>query len=101
LKYDATTSEANKREGMSHAALAGSGNLEIARVIAANIAWANNGLVTMDDVGKVLDARGIEVGPWAGSVFKGASWEFTGSRVRSTRTSNNGRELKVWRWVGQ
>lgn len=53
-----------------------------------------NGTATADDLDE--DLR-VQLGPAAGSVFKGDDFEFTGERVRSTMDSNHARELKVWR----
>ena len=88
---------AAKAEGMQGAADAKSDLLNKARMLAATHA-ADHGTVTMDDVATMMEKCGLpELGPAAGSVFKGSEWEFTGQRVLSTRAKNHARELKVWR----
>jgi len=91
-----------KTEGMSAAALTRSELLSQAREIAVAIARHRvNRRVTADDVGRALRLRGLpDLGPAAGSIFRGSMWEFTGERVRSARISNHARELKVWEFVG-
>jgi hypothetical protein len=72
--------------------------LTMARSIARLHAW-QHGTVNADIVGKIMkDNYGIDsIGPAAGSLFRGAEWEFTGQRVLSSRVSNHSREIKVWR----
>ena len=41
------------------------------------------------------------LGRVAGGVFRGREWQPTAYRVRSRRASNHGREIKIWRWVGE
>ena len=42
-----------------------------------------------------------KLGAASGSMFKSKEWEFTGKRIKSKRTSNHSREIKVWRYVGR
>jgi hypothetical protein len=72
--------------------------LALARIVARGHA-ERFGVVTADDVGKVMkDYHGIDsMGPAAGALFRGPEWEFTGQRVLSSRVSNHSREIKVWR----
>ena len=56
--------------------------------------------VTIDDVYDYLIRCKFDaslLGPAAGSIFKGKSWEFTGEWRKSTRTSNHSRMIRVWR----
>lgn len=39
----------------------------------------------------------LELGPAAGSIFKGDCWVFSGRRVLSGLPANHARELKVWK----
>lgn len=97
--FDRIESERLKREGMKQAA-DNSASLGYARMVAKHIAFTRRPyIVTADDVGAELERRGYSgnLGPAAGSLFKGPEWEFTGQRIRSTRKSNHARELKVWR----
>lgn len=98
--FDAAESEARKTAGMSSAEGARAKVLDLARKTARHLA-SLNGEVTSDDVNDVLsrayDISPSELGPAAGSVFKGKGWEFTGKRVRSRYVRNHSRELKVWR----
>lgn len=87
------TGEDLKREGMELAASNRAELLEDAKAAAKQLAM-ECGEVHLDMVREKVDG---DLGPAAGSVFKGAEWEFTGRRIRSTLPSNHGRELKVWR----
>ena len=49
----------------------------------------------------VLGAVPGDLGPAAGSLFRGKDWEFTGKRIRSVQVRNHCRELKVWRLRGR
>jgi hypothetical protein len=93
--FDAAASRERKESGMEQAADAASEYLETARKIAKHIAQGGDGTCNADQVGEELERLGIQVGPWAGSIFRG--WTFTGKRIRSTRKSNHAREIKIWR----
>lgn len=98
--FDWAESNRKKAVGMALASESRAELLEIARNIAREIG-ATGSDVDADMVGQEMERRGYSVeslGPAAGSIFKGREWEFTGRRVRSSRKSNHGRELKVWRW---
>ena len=88
-----------KKEGMEAAADLRPSDLELARQIAREIAHNNGGLCDADKVGRVLKYRfGIDsLGPAAGSLFKGAEWDWSGQYIKSVRTTNHGRMLRVWR----
>ena len=97
--FNSGESERQKEEGMDRVATNRAERLEEARSIALYLAMAL-GEVTADHVGRHL--KHIGHGPdWlgnaAGSIFKGPWFHFTGKRVKSARTSNHARELKVWR----
>ena len=78
--------------------------LAAARTLAE--AWAlshPHRLCSADDVYLVMEDYGLcphGLGPVAGSIFSGRRWELTAYRVKSRRKSNHGREIKVWRFVG-
>lgn len=95
--FDQEESEAGKESGMTAAAEKRPSDLELAREIARSLCKAN-GTANADEVGRLLDERHgvVSLGPAAGSIFK-CGFVFTGRRVRSTRTKNHARELKVWR----
>lgn len=93
--------EALKDQGMKDAALSREDLLETARRIAHAIALALPGRRCHADlVAQEMERRGLpDLGPAAGSLFKGGNWRFTGERVKSRRTANHARELKVWEYV--
>ena len=97
-QFDLLQGEKAKAEGMKAAAEARPATLIYARAIAFALA-SEHGTVNADMVGEKLKERGYNpnLGPAAGSLFKGDEWEFTGERVRSKRVTNHGRELKVWK----
>lgn len=97
--FEWSASHQAKEAGMEQAADAHPTHLEVAREIARHLA-DTHGTVHADMVGEELARRNITVGPWAGSIFKGGEWEFTGSFVSSSRRSNHGRLLRVWRKAG-
>lgn len=92
--WDYGAAQAAKQRGMDAAADKAGDRLAKAREIAADIARQTDGTCNADQVGEHLERQGIEPGPWCGSIFRG--WHFTGRRVRSSRVSNHGREIKVW-----
>ena len=96
MKFDAKESERLKREGMQAAANVRAANLALARHIAKDIA-KRRGYVHADQVAQKLAARGIELGPEAGSIFRTSDWENTGEFIKSSRVSNHARILWVWR----
>lgn len=100
--FDHSESQRLKEKGMALAADANVDLLRIARDIAKQIAKRRLGLCNADEVGRELKRRGIadSLGPAAGALFKGKEWEWTGKRIKSSRITNHGRELKVWRYVG-
>jgi hypothetical protein len=56
-----------------------------------------------DQVYFMLDARGRDIkllGNGAGSIFAGKEWEFSGEWIKSTRITNHGRMIRVWKFVG-
>jgi len=97
--FDAYQGESLKRGGQELAADNRADLLDQARGIARSIAANGDGTCNADQVGIAMRQAGMEeLGPAAGSLFKGKEWEFTGDRVLSTRVSNHARELKVWRY---
>ena len=89
-----------KYEGMDRAEAKAATPLEEAREIARRIALKTpDRCVSADDVGRELKRLGLpfSLGPATGSLFRGKEWEFTGRRIKSRRTSNHAREIKVWR----
>ena len=59
-------------------------------------------IVNADDVYAALLKSGYqekELGPAAGSLFKGKNWEYVGM-IPSQRKGNHGRRIMVWKWVG-
>lgn len=98
--FDFEAAQQAKETGMAAAADSARARapLELAKEIAIELATLN-GETNADAVGELLLSRhGIEsLGPAAGSVFRGGGWMFTGRRVVSSRVTNHGRELKVWK----
>ena len=95
--FDYAAAEAAKSDGMELASTNQPGSLAMARAIAIELA-TQHGDTNADDVGREMINRGYPAtGPWAGSIFKGDAWQFTGERIRSARVANHGREIKVWR----
>lgn len=56
--------------------------------------------VTADDAQHVITSMGYQasdLGPAAGSLFRGGEWEFTGNWKKSKRPTNHSSDLRVWR----
>lgn len=86
-----------KERGMALAADAVPTLLDRARSYARRHAtvWSE---VTADDVSEWLEQQGLpDLGPAAGSLFRGKEWEWTGRFVQSSRVANHARLLRVWR----
>ncbi len=95
--FDAAESRRRKERGMALAADAVPTLLDRARFFAAGLSVLQ-GDVTADDVSEWLELNGYpDLGPAAGSLFRGPEWEFTGRFVQSTRKTNHARLLRVWR----
>lgn len=95
--FDAAESRRRKERGMALAADAVPTLLARARHLAVGVA-VRKGEVTADDVSEWLELNGYpDLGPAAGSLFRGPEWEFTGRFVQSTRKTNHARLLRVWR----
>ena len=95
--FDAAESRRRKERGMALAADAAPTLLDRARAYAQATAIVR-GSVTADDVSEWLEQQGLpDLGPAAGSLFRGPEWEFTGRFVQSTRKTNHARLLRVWR----
>ena len=95
--FDATESLVRKRWGMAVAEDAANSLLHLARQYAVEHALAWNE-VTADHVSQWLENEGLpDLGPAAGSLFRGKEWEFTGRFVQSTRKTNHARLLRIWR----
>lgn len=99
--FDALESQKAKDEGMAKAARKRTVTLSLARNIAALIASGRpDRTCTADDVMQGLIDVGIqpeELGPAAGSIFRGKAWEFTGRWINSARVSNHAASIRVWR----
>lgn len=80
--------------GMEMAAEARADALAYARAVAFRLG-RGGAPVTADDVQAVLIEQNIDLGNAAGSIFRGA-WELFGY-TKSTRVSNHGRVIGVWR----
>ena len=98
--FDLAESQQLKDDGMGAAAAAKGSLLAAARRIAIELALADPlRQMDADRVGQAMVDRGMgELGPAAGSIFKGKGklWRFTGKRILSVRVSNHRREIKVW-----
>ena len=104
--FDLEAGTEEKEKGMAEAA----GNpsraevLEVARYYAAVIARRRpDRWITADDVQQAIMRHGYspdQVGPAAGSLFRGKAWRFTGHWLPSARASNHGRMVRVWEYVG-
>lgn len=99
--FDAAASAQAKEAGMLQAATNKASLLEHARGRARAIARSRaNREVTADDVARALEADGISVfalGNAAGSLFRGAEWEWTGRWQPSERVHAHRNPLRVWR----
>lgn len=99
--FDPAEAERLKREGMERAAEKRAWALRMARHW-AHFAATLRVRVTADDVFSYLPPEPASIlGPAAGSIFKErkngqAVWKFTGNWVKSERTSNHGRCIRVW-----
>ncbi len=89
-----------KAVGMKLAATNRAGDLKTARAIARQIARDGDGTCDANQVGLELERLGIDqLGPAAGSLFKGRYWKFTGRRVTARKVADHANELKVWRYM--
>jgi hypothetical protein len=71
---------------------------EIARSIGKRTRYCN-----ADQVYEELVRRGRDIkllGNGAGSMFAGKEWEFSGEWIKSTRITNHGRMIRIWRYNG-
>jgi len=104
LEFDRVRAEKRRGLGIARAKKAHSDVLLEARRLARQEALRRaTREVTIDSVMYLLIQRGYEsedLGNAAGSVFKTSEWEFTGRWVKSTRTSNHSRSIRVWRYLG-
>src|SRR5688572_25715191 len=101
--FDGDEGERQKEAGMALGAANRAAMLAIGREVARKLALRRaDRCITADDVGRYMKANGLgELGPAAGSLFKvKKDWQWTGERRASKRTSNHGRELKVWKYIG-
>jgi hypothetical protein len=87
-----------KRIGMAQAANNHKGSIFNFRTIAILLLDKFDS-VTIDDVRKLADLRGIKytTGNWMGSVFHDKYFEWTGLMVPATHYGSRGRMIKVWR----
>ncbi len=97
--FDEQESERLKREGMAGSARTRKAALDLARAVAKRIALRTDGTCHADQVGEILKSEyDIDsLGPAAGSIFKGTDWKFSGDFVKSSRTTNHSRLLRIWR----
>lgn len=97
IDFNLAASIRAKEEGMQRAAEPRESSLDLARYIAVEIA-TKKGIVTADDVGKELAARGCrDLGPAAGHLFSDKRFVWTGEFTKSSRKTNHARLLRVWR----
>jgi hypothetical protein len=95
--FDAAESRRRKAHGMAIAEDAADSLLNKARGY-ARIQAATWGEVHADHVSEWLESTGLpDLGPAAGSLFRGKEWEFTGRFIQSTRKTNHARLLRIWR----
>ena len=72
--------------------------LKLARSVAEKLALHSPTRTThAGEVGATLAARGIQMGAWAGSLFRSPQWAHTGSYVKSPRPESRGRVVAVWK----
>ncbi len=87
-----------KESGMRQAAENRPTLLDYARSLAKQIARNRaDRCCTADDVGRIMQGQGYDLGPAAGSLFRDGAWVWTGEFVPSKRQSNHARLLRVWR----
>ena len=99
INFDINEATVRKEEGLVTASLTRKDLLDVAKIIAARLAW-KNGTVTYDDVFKEMRAQGYHpecMGNAAGSVFRGDQFVFTGEWRKSTRVTNHARVIRVWK----
>lgn len=95
--FDRDLAHAAKRAGMSAAAAARASVLDIARVVAFELA-EEHGVTHADAVQERLISMGItpdQLGNAAGSVFRGSYWRRVGGRP-SSRVSRHANRIGVW-----
>lgn len=98
--FSVAQAETDKVYGMAVAAAAKVERLAIAKRLAFGITPIG-GTCTADDVFMAMLERGYDpyLGNAAGSLFRSLEWEFTGEWETSKRTTNHGRQNRVWRRV--
>jgi hypothetical protein len=98
IAFDLDKGLALKEIGMNLAADSKSANLTLAKEIAIQIALKDpNQECNIDLVQMIVIPMGIVLGNSAGSVFKDKRWEFSGKWIPSSRISNHGHSVRVWR----
>mgnify|MGYP001575493247 CR=1 FL=1 len=73
--------------------------LEQAQDLAVTLARAREDrTISADDVYAALEAAKMptDLGPAAGSLFRGRRWKFSGRYINSTRASNHARTIRCW-----
>lgn len=98
--FDAVEAERLKEEGIARAVEWTQKDVLAYAQSAAYLHAERFGTVTVDDVYQRLIMWKYDpslLGNAAGSIFRGKSWEFTGEWRKSTRTTNHGRYIRVWR----
>lgn len=103
LEFNPAAAESRKKAGMEAAKRMRPRIVALARDIAKLEAQRNpERKVTIDQVMEGLEGHGYgpeDLGRAAGSVFKTKDWRCVG-QTKSTRVTNNGRRILVWRYVG-
>ena len=100
--FDVAAGEELKRQGLANAVRARPMAFGAARQAARFLGERGWQFVTMDDVFEhgFPKVSAIDLGNAAGAVFRERCWRLTPKRVKSRRTSNHAREIKVWEFVG-
>jgi hypothetical protein len=95
--FDHAASRQAKADGMELAATNRAERLAYARQVALEVTPIG-GVCTADTVYQAVLDRGIspDLGNAAGSLFRGAHWQFTGRWEPSRRISNHARANRIW-----
>jgi hypothetical protein len=103
-RFNPDESDRDKETGMGYAALARAALLQQAREATIGIALARpDRTATADDAMRWLIHNGkdpAQLGPAAGSLFRGEYWKWTGRWTKSTRVSNHSSDLRIWQYCG-
>jgi hypothetical protein len=95
--FDLSEGIRRKEEGLDLASRTRRDALAAAKLIAMQLAARRpDRTITIDDIQEVIIPMGINLGPAAGSVFRGRDWEFVGTRKTKRKTSH-ARPVSIWR----